>query len=71
MAVRAPEVEDAVVAEVVDLARRLRELPLRKSPSIAEVIDSARAASYLRAQTGGGPLPKNKGGAAVERVHTD
>lgn len=47
VAVRAPEVEDGVVAEVVDLARRLRDLPLRKSPSIAEVIDAARAASYL------------------------
>ncbi len=51
VAVRAPEVEPAVIADVVDLARRLRELPLRKSPSIAEVIDAARAASYLRATT--------------------
>ncbi|WP_461665359.1 MadB family AAA-type ATPase [Gordonia sputi] len=48
VSVRAPEVEPGVVADVVDLARRLRELPLRKSPSIAEVIDAARAASYLR-----------------------
>lgn len=48
VAVRAPEVEEAVIADVVDLARRLRDLPLRKSPSIAEVIDAARAASYLR-----------------------
>ena len=47
VAVRAPEVEESVVADVVDLARRLRELPLRKSPSIAEVIDAARAASRL------------------------
>lgn len=46
--VRAPEVEESVVTEIVDLARRLRELPLRKSPSIAEVIDAARAASFLR-----------------------
>ncbi|WLP92075.1 MoxR family ATPase [Gordonia sp. NB41Y] len=50
--VRAPEVEDSVIAEVVELARRLRDLPLRKSPSIAEVIDAARAASLLR-----DPLP--------------
>ncbi|MGC4934024.1 MadB family AAA-type ATPase [Gordonia sp. DT30] len=50
--VRAPDVEDSVVAEVVDLARRLRELPLRKSPSIAEVIDAARAAAFL-GDTGG------------------
>ena len=51
VSVRAPEVEPGVVADVVDLARRLRELPLRKSPSIAEVIDAARAASYLRTTT--------------------
>lgn len=45
---RAPEVEPGVAAEVVELARRLRGLPLRKSPSISEVIDSARAATALR-----------------------
>lgn len=39
-------------AEVVDLARTLRDLPLRKSPSISEVIDAARAATVLR--RGGG-----------------
>ncbi|MEO9328143.1 MadB family AAA-type ATPase [Gordonia aurantiaca] len=55
VAVRAPEVEDQVIADVVDLARRLRDLPLRKSPSIAEVIDAARAASYLK-NSGAGPL---------------
>ncbi|QDQ96922.1 MadB family AAA-type ATPase [Tomitella fengzijianii] len=44
---RAPEVENPVAAEVVELARRLRELPLRKSPSISEVIDTARAAAVL------------------------
>ncbi|MCF8570644.1 MoxR family ATPase [Gordonia sp. HY002] len=47
VAVRAPDVEESVIADVVDLARRLRELPLRKSPSIAEVIDASRAASLL------------------------
>ncbi|MGB3698402.1 MAG: MoxR family ATPase [Gordonia sp. (in: high G+C Gram-positive bacteria)] len=47
VAVRAPEVEESVIADVVALARRLRDLPLRKSPSIAEVIDAARAASIL------------------------
>lgn len=51
VAVRAPDVEDAVIGRVVDLARTLRDLPLRKSPSIAEVIDAARAASYLDATT--------------------
>ncbi|MGK2854215.1 MAG: MadB family AAA-type ATPase [Microbacteriaceae bacterium] len=45
--VRAPHVEPAVVASVVDLARTLRALPLRKSPSISEVIDGARAAALL------------------------
>lgn len=45
--VRAPQVEPAVIADVVELARTLRELPLRKSPSISEVIDGARAAALL------------------------
>ncbi|NLG46653.1 MoxR family ATPase [Gordonia sp. (in: high G+C Gram-positive bacteria)] len=48
VSVRAPEVPTELVADVVDLARRLRDLPLRKSPSIAEVIDAARAASLLK-----------------------
>ncbi|MDF0530826.1 MoxR family ATPase [Tsukamurella sp. 8F] len=47
VATRAPEVEQAAVAEVVELAGRLRELPLRKSPSISEVIDAARIAAVL------------------------
>ncbi|WP_198538909.1 MadB family AAA-type ATPase [Mycolicibacterium wolinskyi] len=51
--VRAPHVEPAVVADVVELARTLRELPLRKSPSISEVIDGARAAALL-----GGEVPQ-------------
>lgn len=45
---RAPEVEPHVAADVVELARSLRELPLRKSPSISEVIDAARAAMLLQ-----------------------
>lgn len=53
VAVRAPHVEPAVVADVVELARTLRELPLRKSPSISEVIDAARAAALL-----GGAVPE-------------
>ncbi|MFC8315821.1 AAA family ATPase [Gordonia sp. NPDC057258] len=57
VAVRAPDVEETVIAEVVDLARRLRDLPLRKSPSIAEVIDAARAASYLGARDGQAGTP--------------
>lgn len=62
VAVRAPEVEEAVIGRVVDLARDLRDLPLRKSPSIAEVIDAARAASFLEA---GGFGPDR---AAVDRA---
>ncbi|MFC0313458.1 AAA family ATPase [Gordonia phosphorivorans] len=61
VSVRAPEVEESVVADVVDLARRLRELPLRKSPSIAEVIDAARAASRL-ARVDGPPTGETVGG---------
>ncbi|MGB3482540.1 MAG: MoxR family ATPase [Mycobacterium sp.] len=49
VAVRAPEVEPTVVADVVELARTLRQLPLRKSPSISEVVDGARAAMLLGA----------------------
>lgn len=52
VAVRAPDVETSIIADVVELATRLRDLPLRKSPSIAEVIDAARAASHLRAADG-------------------
>lgn len=55
---RAPHVEVEVVADVVDLARTLRELPLRKSPSISEVVDAARAADILR---------RNGIGSTVER----
>lgn len=44
---RAPEVPAHIVSEIVELATELRELPLRKSPSISEVIDAARIASVL------------------------
>lgn len=47
VAARAPQVPAATVAGVVELAGSLRELPLRKSPSISEVIDAARAAAVL------------------------
>jgi MoxR-like ATPase len=50
---RAPEVAADVVADVVELARRLRGFPLRKSPSISEVIDAARAAAVLGLATTG------------------
>lgn len=48
VSVRAPHVEQDVVTDVVELARTLRDLPLRKGPSISEVVDAARAASILR-----------------------
>lgn len=44
---RAPEVSSGTAGQVVELARTLRDLPLRKSPSISEVIDAARAASVM------------------------
>ncbi|MEV1292358.1 MoxR family ATPase [Pseudonocardia sp. NPDC049635] len=50
---RAPQVAPEVVADVVELARRLRGFPLRKSPSISEVIDAARAAAVLGLESSG------------------
>ncbi|OLL74433.1 carbon monoxide dehydrogenase D protein [Pseudonocardia sp. Ae168_Ps1] len=50
---RAPEVAADVVTDVVELARRLREFPLRKSPSISEVVDASRAAAVLGLESGG------------------
>ncbi|MGV8871058.1 MAG: MadB family AAA-type ATPase [Rhodococcus sp. (in: high G+C Gram-positive bacteria)] len=44
---RAPEVPADVAADIVALATELRALPLRKSPSISEVIDAARIATVL------------------------
>ncbi|MFW0796038.1 MoxR family ATPase [Gordonia sp. CPCC 205515] len=64
VAVRAPEVEEAIIGRVVELARDLRELPLRKSPSIAEVIDAARAASFLEGTTSTGAADRS----AVDRA---
>ncbi|MFI8568625.1 AAA family ATPase [Rhodococcus sp. NPDC078407] len=44
---RAPEVPAHIAADIVGMATELRQLPLRKSPSISEVIDAARIASVL------------------------
>lgn len=44
---RAPEVADDLIGDAVELARRLRAMPLRKPPSISEVVDAARAAAVL------------------------
>ncbi|MFD6897572.1 AAA family ATPase [Rhodococcus sp. NPDC060086] len=46
---RAPEVRAETAGRIVELSRTLREFPLRKSPSVAEVIDAARAATVLKA----------------------
>ncbi len=46
---RVPAIEDALAARVVEFVRRLRELDLRKSPSIAESIEWARALVVLSA----------------------
>lgn len=49
---RAAGVDADLVTDVVELAGRLRQLPLRKPPSISEVVDAARAAAVLGSATG-------------------
>ena len=44
-----PGLDDAVVSQVVDTVARLRDLDLKKSPSIAETIDWARTLVALEA----------------------
>ena len=44
-----PALPDSLAASVVRLVARLRELPLRKSPSISETIDWARTLLALGA----------------------
>lgn len=44
---RVPEIEEALVVEIVRLIQAMREMELRKAPSIAETIDWARALSAL------------------------
>ena len=44
---RVPDVRPGTAHQIVDLSRTLRDLPLRKSPSISEVIDAARAATVM------------------------
>ena len=46
---RAPGLDEALVASVVRLVQRLRELRLRKSPSVAETVDWARTLIALGA----------------------
>lgn len=49
VSLRAPGLDDALVASVVRLVQRLRELRLRKAPSVAETVDWARTLIALGA----------------------
>ena len=46
-----PELDEGVVAQLVDVVARLRELELKKAPSIAESVDWARTLIALQAGT--------------------
>jgi MoxR-like ATPase len=46
-----PEVEAALAASVVKVVQAVRELDLKKRPSVAETLDWARALTLLNAQT--------------------
>ena len=48
---RAPEVTEALARQIVALVARLRQLDLKKAPSIAETLDWARALALLGAET--------------------
>jgi MoxR-like ATPase len=48
---RAPEVTEALARQVVAMVARLRQLDLKKAPSIAETLDWARALALLGAET--------------------
>nr|WP_035948098.1 MoxR family ATPase [Knoellia flava] len=50
---RAPGLDEALVASVVRLVQRLRELRLRKAPSVAETVDWARTLLALGATADG------------------
>lgn len=47
---RAPELSPALARQAVELVQRLRKLDLKKSPSVSETIDWARALLMLNAQ---------------------
>jgi len=47
---RAPELSPALARQAVELVQRLRKLDLKKSPSVSETIDWARALLTLNAQ---------------------
>lgn len=46
-----PEASQALAKEVVDVAARVRQLELRKAPSVSEIIDWARSLVLLGAQS--------------------
>ena len=48
---KAPEIRDALAAELVDTIQRLRTADLRKSPSIGETLDWAQALVVLGAES--------------------
>jgi MoxR-like ATPase len=45
--VRVPEIDDELAAQVAQVVRSIRELDLKKAPSISETIDWARTLLYL------------------------
>lgn len=51
VALQAPELSAALIRSVVSLVNRLRELPLRKAPSISETVDWAHTLLALDART--------------------
>src|SRR4026208_1966881 len=45
--VRVPEIDDELASQVARVVRSIRELDLKKAPSISETIDWARTLRYL------------------------
>jgi MoxR-like ATPase len=64
--VRAPEVTEALAAQVAAAAHRLRRLDLNKLPGIAESVDWARALAALGHQTADSAALRETLGAAVK-----
>jgi MoxR-like ATPase len=48
---KVPGIEDRLVREIVQLVQRIRELDLKKAPSISETLDWARALMVLNADS--------------------
>ena len=45
--VRVPEIDDELAEQIAQVVRSIRELDLKKAPSISETIDWARTLLYL------------------------